>query len=360
MREHQPDQQRLLLAGRGLRRGRALGAVKRDEIGQMRADQRAPGRRVAAAIVAQRRAVAILGGERGMFAAEALDFALERDFGPGERRSVVARRCDRGPQPRDAFDPRRGDRDAEFGGLALDRIQPGALPGPFFEQPVAASQGALELIDPRAMLRIDREHEPIEETPPLVRRAGEQPVHRRRQPDEAQMFGESARGGDRRAVDSVEPFGGAILDRRLQSDAELMTRAVLLDLDRDGEPAAPADTRAFAQIGAPEPAAGRKQRQSFQQICLAGAVLAVKRDQRTVDLDVEGRIGAEVPQHQPPNQRAAARNGGNGRVGHARRMCHVRGASERAGARLVVAGRFRRMLAQIQRGEATRWAAQMF
>ena len=166
------------------------------------------------------------------------------------------------------------------------------------------------------------------------------------------MFGEGARRGYRRAVDPVEPFGGRILARRLHADAELPSRAVLLDLDRDGEAAAPADPRAFAEVRAPEPAARRKQRQRFEQICLARAVLAMKGDQRPVDRDVEGRVRAEVPQHQPPNKGAAARDGGYGRDRHARRMCHVLKASERGGARLVVAGDSVAWCNEIQRGEA--------
>ena len=53
MREHEPDQQRLLLAGRGAARRRVLRPVPDGEIADMRADQRPPGGRVAGAIVAQ-------------------------------------------------------------------------------------------------------------------------------------------------------------------------------------------------------------------------------------------------------------------------------------------------------------------
>ena len=52
MGEHQADQQRLLLAGRGLRGGRPLGAVPDQEVGDMRTDQRATGSGVAAPAVA--------------------------------------------------------------------------------------------------------------------------------------------------------------------------------------------------------------------------------------------------------------------------------------------------------------------
>ena len=53
MGEHQPDQQRLLLAGRGAGGRRVLRPVPDGEIADMRADQRAAGGGVAAAIVAQ-------------------------------------------------------------------------------------------------------------------------------------------------------------------------------------------------------------------------------------------------------------------------------------------------------------------
>ncbi len=50
MRQHQPDEERLLLAGRGARGRRVLRSVADGEIAEMRANERAPGGGVAGAI----------------------------------------------------------------------------------------------------------------------------------------------------------------------------------------------------------------------------------------------------------------------------------------------------------------------
>ena len=60
MRQHQADEQRLLLAGRGFGGGDALACMDDGEIGEVRAVERASGGGVARAIVAQGRTVAIL------------------------------------------------------------------------------------------------------------------------------------------------------------------------------------------------------------------------------------------------------------------------------------------------------------
>ena len=62
--EREPDDQRLLLAGRGAAGRRVLGPMPDREIAEMRADQRAAGGGVAAAVVAQDRPVAVLGVQR--------------------------------------------------------------------------------------------------------------------------------------------------------------------------------------------------------------------------------------------------------------------------------------------------------
>ena len=59
------------------------------------------------------------------------------------------------------------------------------------------------------MLGVDREHQPVEKAPALGGRPVEQPVHRRRQPDHAQMIGEGGRRGDRLAVDAAVARGAA-------------------------------------------------------------------------------------------------------------------------------------------------------
>ena len=109
-----------------------------------------------------------------------------------------------------------------------------------------------------------------------------------------------------------------------QPGAELTRSAFVLDLDRNREAARPADARASGELGAPEPSPRREQRQGFEEISLARAVLAAKHDQRALERQIERRVGAEVPEHQPAHHRAAARAGEIGRARHGLAMCHVR------------------------------------
>ena len=53
-----------------------------------------------------------------------------------------------------------------------------------------------------------------------------------------------------------------------------MGLAVLLDLDRQREAAGAADPRAFGELRPAQAAPGSEQRQRFEEIGLAGAVLA--------------------------------------------------------------------------------------
>ena len=87
-----------------------------------------------------------------MFARQRSTSPRKRDVGPGKGRIIVAPRAIVAFSRDDAFAARRGDRDREFGRLALDRVEPGRIARAFLEQSVAAAQRALELIDARAVL----------------------------------------------------------------------------------------------------------------------------------------------------------------------------------------------------------------
>ena len=130
MGQHQADEKRLLLAGRGACGGRVLRPVPDVEIADMGPDQRASGGGVAAAIVAQQRAVAILRLQRRAARRQRLDLALEARASRRKWRGVVALPGDEGLKPAYAFEAGGRDRDAEFGRLALDRVQPGGLRPP--------------------------------------------------------------------------------------------------------------------------------------------------------------------------------------------------------------------------------------
>ena len=117
------------------------------------------------------------------------------------------------------------------------------------------------------MLRIDREHQPIEKAPPLA--AG--PVNspsiagvsqtRRRWSAKARAEATGARSMRLSAL-------GAAVRRRLQPDAELAAIAVLLDLDRDREAAGPAVPRAFASSARRKPRPGENSDSASRRLVL--------------------------------------------------------------------------------------------
>jgi hypothetical protein len=75
---------------------------------------------------------------------------------------------------------------------SLDAGEPGGVKAAFVEQLVAAAHGALEIAGAAAVGWIERQDQPIEKAAALGRAAGEQAVHRRRQPEQAQMIGSSS------------------------------------------------------------------------------------------------------------------------------------------------------------------------
>ena len=148
MGEREPHDQRLLLAGRGGGGGSLLRPVPDQKIGKMRADEGTPGRGVAAAVVAQARPVAVLRRERRPVVGHRLDLALKRELRPGKGGGIVALGGDQRLEPAYAIEPRRGDRDAELGRLALDRVEPLGVAAALFQKPVASAQSPFELGDP--------------------------------------------------------------------------------------------------------------------------------------------------------------------------------------------------------------------
>src|SRR3984957_4911536 len=192
----------------------------------MRADERAPRPGVAAAIVAQARSIAVFRGGGRPALGHGLDLALKREPSPGKGRGIVALGGDKRFEPADAVEPRRGDRDAELSGLALDCVEPCGVAPALFQEPVAPAQRPFELPDPRAVIGVDRQHEAVEKAAPLARRPRKERIHRWRQPDETHMVAKRARRGDRRAVDAVTALSRLVVRARFPTGAELMTLTV--------------------------------------------------------------------------------------------------------------------------------------
>ena len=123
------------------------------------------------------------------------------------------------------------------------------------------------------MLGVDRQHQPVEEPPPLRCRAEKQPVHRRRQPHHAQMIAEGGGGTDRLAVDPAAPAGGgAFAAGRVDAGAERGKAERALDLGGHRPGAVALDIGDIVERGAAQAPSGRQKRDRLDAIGLAGAV----------------------------------------------------------------------------------------
>ena len=194
---------------------------------------------------------------------------------------------------------------AEFRHLALQGVEPERVVGALLEHPVARAQRPLERVDPCAVLRIDREHQPVEEAAPVAGRAAEQRVEVGRQPDDAQVLGEGGRRGDRRAVDPAQARRAAVGARRLDAGAEAVL-AVAVCRGRSTPRRSPARPRGPCRPVPPGAAAARhEQRDGFEHVGLAGPVLADERHERR-RREVERRVGAEILEDQAGDAGAPA------------------------------------------------------
>ena len=200
-------------------------------------------------------------------------------------------------------EPRARDRDAERGDLLLGGREPARIRAGVLEQPVAAPERLLEFGDARAMLGIDAKRQAVEEAPPVSGGSGEEPVHRRGEPDDLETVREGARRGDRQAVQAKAPALAGLI-----ALPELRGVAFRLELDRDAKAAGSAVAGAVLALGAAQPAPRREHGEGFEEIGLAGAVLARQRHEARGEASVERFVGAKVAQHQPPDQRAAGRS----------------------------------------------------
>ena len=131
----------------------------------------------------------------------ALERTLERNLGGREGSLRRARPDQRGGQAR-PFAAGGGDGDAELGHLGFDGGKPGLVRRGLGEEPVPPAHRLLEGVEAGAVLAVDGEHRAVEEAAALGGGAGEEAIHRRRQPEHAKMLEQRLGGARRRVVDA--------------------------------------------------------------------------------------------------------------------------------------------------------------
>ena len=264
------------------RAGDALRRVDHGEVGEMRPVERAAGGGVARAIVAQHRAIAVLDLDRRHGRAPA-----PRSSRRARSRRTERRRSDRcAPRARRQAGCTASARAAATAtassavSCSIASSQCGSGCG-FSEQPVARAQRAFERVDPRAVLGVDRQHQPVEEAPPLAR-----PARRTGRPSPA-----PARATRRWSAKAAAEATGSrsmrhlraarvVAGRRLDAGAERREPERALDLGRHRPGAVALAEGDLVERGAAQAAPGREQRDRFEQVGLAGAVRADEHDRR--------------------------------------------------------------------------------
>ena len=278
--------------------GMSFGPVAHDEIGGLRADQGAAGRPVARRGCAQQRAIAILGIDApACRAISVVDLARERDVGPGEGR--VRRRASAAINGGRAAPPSRAARRrTATPSSAISRSTASsqrAVGAALLEEAVARAQRPLQRVDARAVLGVDRQHQPVEEAAAVAGRAGEQPVEVGRQPDDAQMVGEGARRADRPrrrcgSCAAAAPPASA----GSEPDAE-PRRASSASVDRDARSRRRRPARAIsARSARRRPRPGVNSESASRRLVLPAPFSPISATSRPVDRQIEGGIGAEI------------------------------------------------------------------
>ena len=167
--------------------------------------------------------------------------------------------------------------------------EPGLVPAFLGEQLVARAHRRFVARRMVRVARLERQHQPVEEAPPLARAAGEQPVHRRRQPQHRQPFGQAVHRG-RRAVDPhLPPFGRSRRASRCRCRSSPSRAAT-------AQPPLPPCRAISRQRSAAQPAPGRQHRHRLEQVGLARAILAEQQDEAGPRLEHRRGVGAEVGQ----------------------------------------------------------------
>ena len=207
--------------------------------------------------------------------------------------------CEGGSEPPYRLCPHPGNCDGDFCGLVLDGVEPVRIGPRFLQQPVARTQRPVKGVDPACMFGIDRRRQAIEKTSPLRRRANEQRIHRRHQPDDAKVISESRSRSDRFTIDPADAVtDGAVFGFALDAGAERSEPQRAFDFGGDSPGTVTLLECHFLKRGAAQAATGGEKRDRFDQVGFAGAIRPVERDDAAVGLKRRRVVVAEIGQGQ--------------------------------------------------------------
>ena len=166
------------------------------------------------------------------------------------------------------------------------------------------------------MAGLERQHQPVEKAAAVARAAGEQPVHRRGQPQDRQPFAERVHRC-RGAVDANPATFGSAGERPRADFASPIFAAT-------PKPPGPPLPGHLGERCAAKTAARGEQRDGFEQVGLAGAVLAREQHEARAGLDRRLGIGTEVGQGQPADGHRYSPSAEPARSNPRRRTCRAK------------------------------------
>ena len=202
-----------------------------------------------------------------------------------------------GGQRRERVLPRRVDCGAMLGELRFETGKPLRVRrSRVGEQLAARPQRRLVAVAVLRVAGIERQHQPVEEAPPVPRGLDEQPVHRGGEPQHRQPVAE--RGRRRRAA--VDPHQPPPRMRGLDPGAERDRRQIVArkHLREHREAAARPVAHHLGERRAAQPATRREQRDRLQYIGLARAIVAVERDQPRTGGQIRAGVIAKIGQRE--------------------------------------------------------------
>ncbi len=185
---------------------------------------------------------------------------------------------------------------------ALEGAEPCRVVPALAEQMGALAEQALVSRDAGGVPGVDREHEPVEETAAAGGTLLEQPVHRRCEPKQAQDVGKLVLAAEGRTVLLDEAALAVSLTRA--GDVAQALAAGDTCLETPGTGTLPAIK--LRKASAAQAAAGGQERNGFQEVGLAGTVLAHEDDGTGLDREAQAGVVAEITEGQTPDGEGGA------------------------------------------------------
>ena len=263
------------------------------QIAAMGTEGRTAGFGITAAPVGQAFSERLLRRQSRAIVEQLLDTALQ---GQDRHRKRFIERCRRGAQPSAPLPAAGGDGDTVFRHSIFQSRQPTSLAGARLQQLIALAHGLLIGRHALSMTGIEAVKNAIKKRPAATGALKEQAVHLRGQPNQAKDGRKVGRPGAAHVNPDLAALPGA---SGSEAGADLVDPIATIDRCGNGPALCRPVASDFVETRPPEAAARAKQRQSLQQIGLAGAVRPGQHDGTAIRRQAQRSVVPEIRQNQP-------------------------------------------------------------